>query len=248
MTSVLSVSHKVTSRAVVTHEYLTVDKGHVFNPQDAVRRSYWHLECNMVSTWANLTADIYRRNNHHDNRNMHLFVTMVSRVLELVRLRVEDRESVIELDADETIEPTAELLSCMADALRWSLMYSRPDCGAYMALPWIKDIFHCYQSAQSATNWRTRQPILIPLTEDESIRPTFFLILRLLEASLHHQLITGDTTASDFEQLLAVLGHPELPPLPADLTPEALAARRLDEPPIAMTWSLDGPEVSSCTP
>ena len=111
MTSVLSVSHKVTSRAVVTHEYLTVDKGHVFNPQDAVRRSYWHLECNMVSTWANLTADIYRRNNHHDNRNMHLFVTMVSRVLELVRLRVEDREPVIELDVDETIEPTTELLS-----------------------------------------------------------------------------------------------------------------------------------------
>ena len=201
----------------------------------------------MVSTWANLAADIYRRNNHHDNRNMHLFVTMVSRVLELVRLRVEDREPVIELDADETIEQTAELLSCMADALRWSLMYSRPDCGAYMTLPWIKDIFHCYQSAQSTTNWRTRQPILIPLTEDETIRPTFFLILRLLEASFQHQLITGETTASDFEKFLTILDHPELPPRPADLTLEALAARRSDMSLAAVGQLLDGPEVSYCT-
>ena len=66
-------------------------------------------------------------------------------------------------------------------------------------------------------------------------------------ACLDHGLLTGETTASDFEQLLDILGHPELPPLPTDLTPEALAARRSDTPLGAAVQILDGSEVSSYT-
>ena len=49
---------------------------------------------------------------------------------------------------DETIEPIVELLSCMVDALRWSLVHSNPNCGAYASLPWIKDIVGCYEAAR----------------------------------------------------------------------------------------------------
>ena len=87
----------------------------------------------------------------------------------------------------------------------------------------------------------------IPLTGDWYTRRTFLLILRLLGACIERRLLTGETTASDFEKLLDILGHPELPPLPADLTPDALAARRPDTPLGAVARVLDGPEVSSYT-
>ena len=137
----------------------------------------------------------------------------VSRVFEVLRLRIASGSAVLEDSVDETISPMAELLACMSDALRWSLVRSQKDCGANTALPWIQDIMHCYEVAQSY-----RQMLeVIPLTGDQTIRPTFLLILRLLETALSRGLLTSETSAADFDQLLTLLGHPELPPLPLDL-------------------------------
>ena len=116
----------------------------------------------------------------------------------------------------------------------------------------------CYEAARDQS-LRPAQPFevnvyrdtnprqAIPLTGDETIRPTFLLILRLFDTCLHRKVLTGRTAASDFDRLLAILHHPELPPLPADLTPEALAARRSDMPLGTGAQILDGPEVSCCT-
>ena len=233
---------------MIAHEYFAVDNEHVLNPQEMVEQPSWYQEGNVVSTWANLALDVYHRNDHYENGNArHLFVTLVSRVFETMHLRIEFGCTVIDRDVNETIAPTTELLSCMANALRWSLMHFRPGCGAYMALSWAEDILKCYQAAQTATHYATGSPIVVPLTGNETIRPTFLLILRLLEACLHRKLLTGETTAADFEQLLAILGHPELPPLPADLTPEALAARRSDTPLGAVPQVLDNSEVCCYT-
>ena len=165
-----------------------------------------------------------------------------------MRLRIDNNSTVFESRVGETSAPTIELLSCIADTLRWSLLHSRTDCGAYTALPWIQDLVHCYEAARNSRAWRLqgRDPLkVIPLTRDETIRPTFLLILRLFEACLHHRLLTGCTTATDFEQLLRLLRYPELPPLPADLTLVALASRKSDEP-LSVQQMLEGSEVSGC--
>ena len=236
----------------MAHGYGTVSTNHTFDLRQATisRRQ----ECNLVSTWANLAVDVYRHSNYYENGNTrHLFVTLVSRVFETMRLRIKDGNAVFESAVNETIAPTAELFSCMADTLRWSLVRSAPNCGAYGQLPWIRDVVHCYEAAQDRY---TRLPgwgemnvyanpfQAIPLTGDKSIRPIFLLILRLLEACLQHRLLTGETTASDFGHLLAILGHPKLPPLPLDLSSEALAARRLDKPLSAVAQIPDSLEVS----
>ena len=158
----------------------------------------------------------------------HLFVTSVSRVFETMRLRIAADEP--SLEAPETIAPIVDLLASMADALKWSLVHSEADCGAYIPLPWITGILQCYHAAQNPRLWEYRQPLAnIPLTGDERARPIFLFILRLVGTCLDRGLITDQTAASDFEQLLMLLEDPELPPLPADLTLEALAVRRATE-------------------
>ena len=142
-----------------------------------------------------------------------------------MRLRIAANESFLESDADETITPVVALLSNMADALKWSLDHSEVNCGAYIPLPWITDILQCYEAALGS--WRYDEPLSdIPLTGDKTVRPVFYLVLRLLQACLDHRLITGDGAAERFEQLLMLLEDPELPPLPADLIIGALAERQ----------------------
>lgn len=227
------------------------------------RRAWTYRECNTISTWAKLSVDIYSNtNNYKDTNSRHTFVTSVSRVFETMRLRIKYGADIINFDTDETIALMAELLSCMADALRWSLVHSVPDCGAYTALPWVKDIAQCYQAARHS-GWRqyADPPAAIPLTGNPALQPTFLLMLRLLRACIDRNLITHATAASDDEttsgnsdippledretpaselnRLLELLENPELPDLPADLTLRALEGQQRVEP-----CGLNDPEVS----
>ena len=199
------------------------------------------LDCNCVSTWANLAVAVYHRATNHEDA--HLFVTLVSRVFEIMRLRIDVAMPVLDDRVGETIAPMTELLYCVVRALRQSLAHSQLDCGAYIALPWIKDLIRCYEAPENSPWWQHRnwEPLrLILLTSDEAIRPIFLLILRLLETALDCGLLSGDNPSADFDQLLTMLKYPELPPLPSDL---GLAASDLD----VSAVRLDGSEVSqSC--
>ena len=163
----------------------------------------------------------------------HLFVTSVRRVFETIRLRIaEPYTPILEPFANETVAPLVVLLSNMADALKWSLVNFEADGGAHRdtPLPWISDILRCYEAAQKSQEEAYDDPLrAIPLTGDEAVRPVFFHVLRLLQACLERGLITPtNTPADDFalDGLLVILGNPELPPLPADLTLQSLAARQ----------------------
>ena len=141
-----------------------------------------------------------------------------------MRLRITEGWPVLEGSVGETIAPIIELLLCMADALRWSLSNSKRDCGAHGSLQWTKDIMRCYMAAQ-VKHGQHRDPLhAIPLTGDTTVRPTFCLVLRLLEACLTCDLLPADTPAYDFARLLDLLQGPQLPDLPSD-TVEAVAAR-----------------------
>ena len=177
-------------------------------------------ECNLISTWATLALNTYRNTNNCENANgRHLFVTSVSRVFETMRLRIINWYPV--LNRGETITPLAELLLHMADALRWSLVRSQPNCGAYISLPWVKDILQCYQAARE--QGYTDPLGEIPMTENPTLRPTFLFILRLLQTCLKRGLLTGQTTRKDFMQLLELLNRPKLPGLPKDIDVQRLA-------------------------
>lgn len=194
-------------------------------------------ECNLVSSWATLSADIYHNTNHYEDTNgRHLFIASVSRVFETMRLRVVSGRPA--MNANERIAAMAELLSCMVDALRWSLVHSLPNCGAYTSLSWVKDIVQCYQASSPY------QLSVIPLTKDITLRPTFLLILRLFEACLEQDLLTDKTTASNLKHLLELLEHPKLPDLPADLTLKAFDVQRL----APSRQVLNDPEASVCPP
>ena len=166
-------------------------------------------------------------------------------------MRIDSGNAMLEV-LDETVEPIVELLSCMVDALRWSLVHSNPDCGAYASLPWIKDIVGCFEAAQArliksmGTSSTYTNPLkALPLTDDETIRPTFLLVLRLLEACVHSKLLTDDSSVVQLEQLFTILGNPELPPLPSDLTLEDPAIPILGGGlPCAEEQVSDGPGVS----
>ena len=176
----------------------------------------------LVSSWATLAISVYDNTDHFEDANgRHLFVVSISRVFETMRLRVRAFEPVI--TAIETIAPMQELLLHMVDALKWSLQHSFPDCGAYIALPWVRDIVNCYEAAYyEGSNDHTTA---IPLTGDAGLRPTFLLILRLLLTCLDRGLLTGVTTIEDLKRLLDFLDHPALPALHDNfVTPLATAA------------------------
>ena len=161
-----------------------------------------------------------------------------------MRLRIAFGIPVLE-DRVASIDLVARLLLCMADTLRWSLEDSRPDSGAYNPLTWVKDVLRCYEATRDSDPRLYSEPVdAIPLTGHWKLRPTFLLILRLFEACLHHRLLTGETTAADFEQLLRFLRYPELPPVPEDLTLNALAARGVSGPFATATQDQGGPQVS----
>ena len=206
--------------AVVRHE--SNDVTHSFKRLSSSRR------CNQVSTWATLALDLCRciGVGHNKDNRRHLFVISVTRVFEGMQLRIADDRPVIDRETNETIAPTAELLSCIVDALRWSLIYHRADCGAYTPLTWVTDVLQCYRTAKRS--WRDEDDVVsaVPLTGDSTVHQTFLLILRLLETCLQRSLLTSETAAGDLRRLLTLLGRPELPPLPADLSMMALAARR----------------------
>lgn len=199
---------------------MIVDKGSLYDVQ--WNRYFWNRECNLVSTWVTLAVNIHRNaDDCKDDNERHLFVTSVSRVFETMRLRIGYSSRVAPMNDSETVAPMTELLSCMVDILRWSLVHTLPNCGAYISLPWVKDIMQCYQAAQESTQYAN--PLAeIPFTGDPILRPTFLLVVRLLQTCLARDLLTGETILEDVEQLLELLGHPELPELPADLTVEAL--------------------------
>ena len=114
-------------------------------------------------------------------------------------------------------------------------------------------MLRCYKAARTARNRSTDQPLSIPLAENSTIRPIFLLVLRLLGTSLHRGLLTATAPAA-FQRLLALLGNPALPPLPSDLTLEALTARGLGDPvgtapqgPVAMKVSYGTPRENDRT-
>ena len=168
-----------------------------------------YREFYLVSTWAALAVNTYRSSdNCKDADSRHLFVSCVSRVFEMMRLRIATGyAAVMETLVDESITPLADLLSHMVDALRWSLVNSECDCGAYIPLPWMKDILQCYEAARDPTNWNYEEPLeKIPLTGGETVRPTFRLILRLLDACLECGLLTGETSEDDLTEVFGEYG------------------------------------------
>ena len=109
----------------------------------------WDYPSDSLSTWATLSVNIYHNANDYEDANgRHLFVTFVSRVFETMRVRI--NAGVFVMNHSVEIMPMAELLSRMVDALRWSLVHSQPNCGAYVSLPWVKDIAQCYQAAHDS--------------------------------------------------------------------------------------------------
>ena len=205
---------------MIVDEYATVHDESVVDMTEANRQNSWHRECNLVSTWAALAVNTYRSTDDYREANSrHLFVTSVSRVFEMMRLRIAVGPlNVLEEYVNESITQLADVLSRMVDALRWSLVNSKRDCGAYMPLPWVKDILQCYEAAQKAGWPRCEHPLQdIPLTGDDTMRPTFLLTLRLLDACLECGLLTGETSEDDFDKLLLILEEPTLPGLPLDL-------------------------------
>ena len=170
---------------------------------DAARltRPYGSHDFNRVSTWAAFAVTVYNSsNNYNDTSLRHLFVASVSRVFETMRLRISDSTPVLEWHVHETTAPLADLLSRTVDALRWSLLNFNRDCGAYIPLPWVKDMIQCYEAARNLvdptklkdpTNLmdsmdlsHTNSLLAIPLTGRETVRPTFLLVLRLLQTCL----------------------------------------------------------------
>ena len=197
-----------------------MNKDYITDPWKVSAKEYWLRECNLVSTWATLAVDIYRHSNGYTDANSrHLFVASVSRVFETMRLRIARGSiSVLQEQVNETITPLANLLSHMVDALRWSLVNYERDCGAYISLPWVKDILQCYEAARDSVNWYYEEPLeAIPLTGDETVRPTLLLNLRLLEACLDCGLLSGETSEKDFNKLLLILEEPTLPKVPLDV-------------------------------
>ena len=212
-------------------------------------------ECLHVSTWATVAVDIYRTQHLDTSSKGPLFITAVSRVFDAIRTRIDMKRPVFEDKVKETAAPTAELLACMADVLRQSLAHSRPNCGACVPLPWIKDVLTLYEVAR-VSHWAwyrdagSNPLTATPLTGDETLQPTFLLILRLLGTCLERGLLTGDDTTTCYEKLLEILAHPELPELPSDLTiePETIEERELTQDGLIGGASgpiCDRPEVTS---
>ena len=146
-----------------------------------LRQTWWQAfsdrECNLVSTWATLAVDAHRNNDRYEAANeRHLFVVLVSRVFTMMRLRINNGGPVINDHIKEKITPIENLLSCMNAALRWSLTQSYPNCGAYTALPWVKDILQCYEAAQKSSTFESDLRAAIPLTGCSSLRPAFLLM------------------------------------------------------------------------
>ena len=186
----------------------------------------WSGPVELISTWATLAVDIYRNTNHYEDANgRHLFATSITRVFETMRLRINLGLAVTH--ADETTMPLTSLLSHMADALRWSLVHSQSNCGAYVSLPWVEDIARCYQAAHDSGHDEYKDSLAaIPLTGDPTLRPTFLLILRLLQTCFKRGLLTGSTTRKDLKQLTKLLAlRPTLSDLPAQFQEEVLARR-----------------------
>ena len=126
-----------------------------------------------------------------------------------------------------------------------SLIQGRPNCGAYVALPWIKDILGCYEAARNAQRTtRSGGLTTIPLSSNKSIRSIFLLLLRLFEACLTCGLFTGKTSAADFEQLLRLLDYPVLPELSNDFTRRVLGGSTPAGPYGKTTQSLNESSVS----
>ena len=163
--------------------------------------------------------DIYRGStDYEDGHHRHLFVTALRPLWETIRIRIAGGELVIDTKHGETVAPLVELQLCMVRALRWSLLHAQPDGGAYTALEWIEGLLRCYEAVKKNPNTEnTGEAITIPFTADSSLRPTFLLILRLLDTCLQRGLLTDQKAAGNFTRLLALLGDPELPALPADL-------------------------------
>lgn len=171
-----------------------------------------------------VAVKVYRSSNKY---RRHLFVTFVSRVYATLRqdLLAADKSAygrdfssgaVQKLIRGGSLEETH---LCMVDTLRWSIIHGLKDCGAFIPLPWINDIAKCHEVGRELPEWRD-----VPLTGIEGLQPPFLLFLRLLETCLQRGLLTGETAAADFQRLLTLLDHPELPELPTDLTLEAIAA------------------------
>ena len=172
-------------------------------------------------TWTSLSIQIFHESDDYDlDDQRHLFATSVSLSLKTLRDETWTGSHPLET-ADRTLNRASfmDLLSCMVRALRWSLIHHVLDCGAYCPLPWVKNLIACFEKT-GTKEWRSRLVYRMEMaapTVDEDLWAAFLLVLRLLEACLDRELLTGLTDRADFTELLSLVGNPKLPDLPSDL-------------------------------
>ena len=174
-------------------------------------------------------------------------MSSVSHVFEVTRLLLEQGVPFQDRTTREALmQAMGRLLSHMVDALRWSLLNSDSDCGGEVPLPWVTDILQCYEIIESKRMTWGFSPDF-ELAEHKATRPAFLLVLCLLQVFFDRGFITTDTYDQVFalDRLLFILGHPELPPLPADLTHYAIGVAKRDAS--ATRQMQDVPKVRLCS-
>ena len=205
-------------------ERSTVDPQHVYTQVS------WERDCNLVATWTELAV---AASDEHTGppHGRHLSVAFVSRAFEMIRLRIASSYSLADAHTNEAAA-IGKLLSHVVVSLRWSLIHSRANCGAYIPLPWVKDIVQCYEAARASHNPGPNRldPLqTVALTGDQTIPENVPLILRLFETCMERELITGNNIATDIRRIVTALSPITLPALPPDLTLEAIAVRQLGQ-------------------
>lgn len=196
----------------------------VDNPYDAFGSLYIMRDSNLVSTWAGLAVQIYQSSKKSDRDDLrHMFVTVVTRVFDLIRARLAYGHPVIR--RSESLAPAVSLLSCMAGALQWSISQSRPDCGANVDLPWLKDLVQLYRTPRGGADTLEDTAAALPFTGDDALRTPFLLVLRLMGICISRGLVSGKTATEDFSALLKLLKYPDPPALPPDTAIPALSER-----------------------
>lgn len=204
-------------------------------------------------TWALLSVQVFHNSDNYEHGDQrHLFVTSTSIALQTLRDETWTGLHPLEIaDRAQNRGSFTDLLSCMVRAVRWSLEHQQPNCGAYCSLPWVKNLISCFEKT-GTKEWRSRLVYRLEMaapTVDENLWSTFLLVLRLLEACLDRELLTGLTDRTDFTELLSLVGNPVLPDLPSDLPlaavdgePSGIVGNTVDED--VTDFSDDGDEVT----
>ena len=176
----------------------------VVDPKHAYNQVSWERECNLITTWADLVEQIP----DNDDYGRHLSVALISRVFDMIRLRIAANYSLLNARVDEATEAIAiaKTLSRVVRSLRWTLDQSRLDCGAYTSLPWVADIAQCYEAAKSSRNPHGWDPLqTVAITGDRTIEDNVARIVDLFKACADLHLLTSTTITADLAKLLDLL-------------------------------------------